>query len=265
MPTADGAFVMAQVERVYDLLEGISLELEGRSPGGPALLRVGSREMITNYLLAPSLRAFRAKYPDTRFGVHELGAREMADALKKDWIDFAFYYHGEIPDPEIEVRRLGALRSHLYASRRLLARGRVPKTLEDALKLPFIAPRYFRADPSQPSVDGFPDQRWPRDVRFEAEFLETHRRFVLDGLAAAVLPDFSIRDERRRGLLVELPGPPLGREIYFLKRRGRPLRSAWASSSRPWSARSRSCAEEAGYSMPHYARPNRLALSMPLC
>ncbi|MDE2238267.1 MAG: hypothetical protein KGK30_10275, partial [Elusimicrobia bacterium] len=136
MPTADGAFVMAQVERVYDLLEGISLELEGRSPGGPALLRVGSREMITNYLLAPSLRAFRAKYPDTRFGVHELGAREMADALKKDWIDFAFYYHGEIPDPEIEVRRLGALRSHLYASRRLLARGRVPKTLEDALKLP---------------------------------------------------------------------------------------------------------------------------------
>ncbi|MDE2492058.1 MAG: hypothetical protein KGM24_14515 [Elusimicrobia bacterium] len=62
-----------------------------------------------------------------------------------------------------------------------------------------------------------------RYVRFEAEFLETHRRFVLDGLAAAVLPDFTIREERRRGLVVELPGPPLGREIYFLKRRGRPL------------------------------------------
>jgi DNA-binding transcriptional LysR family regulator len=221
--TADGVFMKAQVERIYDLVEGIEVHLAGKTPGGPAYLRVGSREMITNYLLAPSLRAFREKYPRTRFGVHELGPREMAEALKRDWIDFALYYHGEIPDHDIEVRKLGSLRSHAYAAKSLLPRGRAPEKAEDALKLPFVAPRYFRADPSEPSVDGFPDQRLPRDIRFEAEFLETHRRFVLDGLAAAVLPDFTIRDEWRRGRVVRLPGPPLGREIYFLKRRGRPL------------------------------------------
>lgn len=221
--TADGAFLKAQVERVYDLVEGVRVEFAGRAPGGPALLRVGSREMITNYLVAPSLLEFRGRHPETRFGLHELGRRETADALKKDWIDFAFDYHGEVPDPEIETRRLGALRSHVYASRSLLPGGRVPSAVEGVLKLPFVAPRYFRADPSEPSVDGFPDQRLPRDVRYEAEFLETHRRFVLDGVAAAVLPDFTIREEWRRGRVVRLPGPPLGREIHFLKRRGRPL------------------------------------------
>lgn len=221
--TADGAYLKAQVERVYDLLEESRLQLAGGEHVGPAFLRVGSREMITNYLLAPALRAFRARFPDTRFGVHELGPREMADALKKDWIDFAFYYHGEIPDHDIETRRLGALRSHVYAARSLLPKGRVPSSVEEVLELPFVAPRYFRADPAEPSVDGFPDQRLPRDVRFEAEFLETHRRFVLDGLAAAVLPDFVVAEEEKSGRVVRLPGPRLGREIWFLKRRGRPL------------------------------------------
>jgi DNA-binding transcriptional LysR family regulator len=221
--TADGAYLKTQVERVYDLLEESRLQLEGAATGGPAFLRVGSREMITNYLLAPALRAFRGAYPETRFGFHELGPREMAEALKKDWIDFAFYYHGEVPDHDIETRRVGELRSHVYAARRLLPRGRAPATVEETLKLPFVAPRYFRADPAEPSVDGFPDQRLPRDVRFEAEFLETHRRFVLDGLAAAVLPDFVVAEEQKAGRVVRLPGPKLGREIWFLKRRGRPL------------------------------------------
>lgn len=221
--TADGAYLKTQVERVYDLVEETRLQLEGAAPGGPAFLRVGSREMITNYLLAPALRSFRAAHPETRFGFHELGPREMADALKKDWIDFAFYYHGEVPDHDIETRRVGELRSHVYAAKSLLPKGKVPATAEAVLKLPFVAPRYFRADPSEPSVDGFPDQRLPRDVRFEAEFLETHRRFVLDGLAAAVLPDFVVAEEEKAGRVVRLPGPKLGREIWFLKRRGRPL------------------------------------------
>lgn len=196
--TAEGEVLRAAAERSFDILEQARLEVQGHA--APAMLRIGSREMITNYLLAPSLRAF----PGTRFGLYELSPRAMADALHKDQIDFAFYYHGEIPDPALEIRRLGFLRSHVYA--------RKPG-------LPFIAPRYFGADPSEPSMDGYPDQKLPRDIRFEGEFLETHRRFVLDGLASAVLPDFVVRGER----LLKLKGPPLGREIYFIKRRARPL------------------------------------------
>jgi DNA-binding transcriptional LysR family regulator len=197
--TAEGEVLRAFVEKAFDTLEQAKLELEGRS-AVPALLRIGSREMITNYLLGPSIKAF----PKTRFGLHELSPRGMAEALHKDQIDFAFYYHGEIPDSELEIRKLGFLRSHIYAKRP---------------GLPFIAPRYFGADPSEPSMDGYPDQKLPREIRFEGEFLETHRRFVLDGLAAAVLPDFVVKGER----LLKLKGPPLGREIYFIKRRARPL------------------------------------------
>lgn len=221
--TGDGERLKAHAEKVFDQLERARLEFEESGREDPARLRIGSREMITNYLLTPSLLAFRKKHPATRFGVYELGPREMAAALKKDLIDFAFFYHGEIPDPALEIRKLGFLPSHVYAAPSLLPGGRAPKTFEEVCRLPFVAPRYFQADPAEPSLDGFPDQKSPRHIQYEGEFLETHRRYVLDGLAAAVLPDFVIREEWRRGEVARLKGPPLGREIHFLKRRSRPL------------------------------------------
>jgi DNA-binding transcriptional LysR family regulator len=220
--TQAGERLKAHAERVYDEIEAARLDLRGEA-GSPAMLKIGSREMITNYLLGPSLLEFRQKHPATRFGVYELGPREMAAALRKNQIDFGFYYSSEIPDPALEIRRLGRLDSHVYAAPSLWDGAKTPKTFEDVRRLPFIAPRYFGADPAEPSLDGFPDQESPRRIQYEGEFLETHRRYALDGIAAAVLPDFTVKREWKAGLLARLPGPELGREIYFLKRRGRPL------------------------------------------
>lgn len=223
--TADGERMLARVEQVHDILEGLRLEFEGLSAGDPASLRVGSREMITNYLLGPSLLAFRRKHPATRFGLYELSPRQMADALRKDLIDFAFYY-SDLPDPALEVRKLGFLPSHVYASPELWKGARAPRGFSETCRLPFVAPRYFQADPTEPSPDGFPDRDHPRNILYEAELLETHRRFALDGVAAAVLPDFVMSEDRKAGRVVRCPGPPLGREIYFIKRKTRPLPKA---------------------------------------
>lgn len=224
--TLDGERLKVHAERVFDALETAELELRGKA-AAPAMILIGSREMITNYLLGPSLIAFRKEHPVARFGIYELGPRAMIDALNKDQIDFAFHYTSKISDPALEIKLLGRLTSHVYASRAFL-RGGHPRTFAETCRLPFIAPRYFGADPTEPSVDGFPDHKNPRLIQYEGEFLETHRRFVLDGIAAAVLPDFVVRQEWRAGQVIRLPGPPLGREIYFVKRRQRTLPPAVA-------------------------------------
>ena len=210
--TADGELLKARAERVFDDLERAELDLH-RGAGPAEVLRIGSREMITNYLLPGPLHAFEKKHPGTRFGLYELGPRELAEALKRDQVDFGFFY-APIPDPGLEGVHLGRVRSHVYAAKRLAG------TLGD---LPFIAPRYFGSDAAAPSIDGYPDETHPRRILYEGEFLETHRRFVVEGLAAAVLPDFVIREEFRAGKVRRLKGPHLGREIYFFKRTGRPL------------------------------------------
>jgi len=223
--TAEGRLLKDRAEAIYDAIEGAKLALTGQAPQDVSFLKIGSREMITDYLLPQPLLTFRARHPKTRFAFYELDPAGMADALKKDQVDFGLYY-ADIQDPALESRHLGRLISHIYAAKKLFPGRRPPKSLRELLKCPFIAPRYFRADPTLPSVDGFPDARLPRNIQYEAEFLETHHRFVLDGLAAAVLPDMVMKDAWRAGAVLRFAGPPLSREIYFFKRRGRALPAA---------------------------------------
>lgn len=220
--TSAGEFLKGQAEKVFDTIERARMELEGTEAQAPSMLRIGSREMITNYLLPRVLQELASQYAHVRFGLYELNPRQLVDALKKDQIDFGFYY-SDIPDPSIEARPMGKLRSHIYAARCILPKGLPTLDFRKILHCPFIAPRYFQADPIQQSVDGFPDSKHPRNIRYEAEFMETHRRFVLDGIAIAVLPDLVIQREWKAGKVVQLNGPPIFREIYFFKRRGRHL------------------------------------------
>ncbi len=222
--TPEGLILKERAERIYDQIEKARGDLAGEA-GSVPLLRVGSREMITDYLLPGPLLEFGRRHPETRFGLHELAPEATAEALKKDQLDFALHY-SDLPDPALEARSLGRLTSSVYGSSRAWPAARRPKSLRELLEFPFVAPRYFRADPSRPSLDGFPDRTHPRNIRYEAEFLETHRRFVLDGLAFAVLPDLVIAEELRRGSVFRCPGPRIFREIFFLKRRERPLPKA---------------------------------------
>lgn len=219
--TAEGTALLARAERVFDEVEAAARELEG-AEAGPLDLRLAVREMVTHYLLPPILAEVERTRPGTRFGLHELEPRAMVEALLKDAVDCGYYY-APIPAEGLESSFLGRMSSHVYAAPSLLRRLGRPKTPAQTLQFPFVAPRYFGADPAAPSADGFPDARLPRQIRYRAELLETHRRLALEGLCAAVLPDGVVAEERGRGRLVRLPGPPLGRELYFFKRKGRSL------------------------------------------
>jgi len=219
--TAEGEALKARAERVFDEVEIAERELAGAA-APPAELRVVAREMITNYLLPPVLAEVERRRPGTRFGLHALDPRAMAGALAKDRADVGYWY-APIVDERLESARLGRISSRVYAAPSLLRRRGAPRTPAQTLRLPFVAPRPFEDDPDVPSADGFPDARLRREIRYRAELFETHRRFALAGLCAAVLPDGAVADDAARGRLVALPGPPLGREIHFFKRKGRAL------------------------------------------
>ncbi|MDE2314161.1 MAG: LysR family transcriptional regulator, partial [Elusimicrobia bacterium] len=56
--TAEGALLKTRVEKIYDAVEEARRAVSGEPDESPALLRVGSREMITNYVLPAPLRQF---------------------------------------------------------------------------------------------------------------------------------------------------------------------------------------------------------------
>jgi DNA-binding transcriptional LysR family regulator len=222
--SAEGAALKLRAERIFDEVSAAERDLAGEAPEAAAL-RLVVREMITNHLLPPVLAELEKRRPGTRVGLHALDPKAMTDALLKDRADFGYWY-APIADDGLTSVLLGRIRSRVYASPSLLRRLGRPRTPAQTLRLPFVAPRPFEEDASVPSADGFPEGSLRRDVRYRAELFETHRVFALSGLCAAVLPDGAVEDESRRGLLVALPGPRLGREIYFFKRKGRVLPAA---------------------------------------
>lgn len=223
-PTKAGEALKVRAERVFDEVERARLELS-EEDAAPELLRLGSREMITNYLLPGPLARFQEAFPRTRFEAYDLEPDLIAEALEKDQLDLGFYY-AELPDPALECRFLGRLRSRVYASKGYLRRRGAIRSLRDTLRQPFVAPRAFGGDPALPRADGFPDRRYPRLIQYEAESLEAHRRFVLGGLCVGVLPELVMEG---RSDVVAVAGPPLHRDIYALSRRGRALPKPVAS------------------------------------
>lgn len=209
--TVFGESLKVRAARIFDEVEGARLELDGDAQS-PASLRIASREMITNYLLPGPLGEFKTRHPATRFGIFELEPEALSEALKKDQVDFGFQYTN-VEDPAIESHSLGRLRSHVYAAKKFSGRA-------------FVAPRPFRPAPGAASADGYPDRGHPREIQYEAEFLESHRRFVLQGLCVGVLPDLVMADDLRRGLVSVRKSPPIHREIFWFKRRDRALPKA---------------------------------------
>ena len=222
--TAEGEALKLRAERIFDEVSAAESDLAGAAPE-PAELRLVVREMITNHLLPPVLAELEKSRPGTRVGLHALDPKAMTDALLKDRADFGYWY-APIADDGLSSVLLGRIRSRVYAAPSLLRRYGCPRTAAQTLRLPFVAPRPFEEDPAVPSPDGFPDARLRRDIRYRAELFETHRVFALAGLCAAVLPDGAVESERKRGSLIPLPGPSLGREVYFFKRKGRVLPAA---------------------------------------
>lgn len=218
---AEGAALKAHAQRVFDEVAAAEAAL-GAGPVRPPELRLAVREMVTHYLLPLALAEQERRRPGTRFSLHELEPGKMSDAVLKDRVDCGYYY-APVAREGLAQHRLGRLSSHVYAAPALLKRLGRPSTPAQTVRLPFVAPRPFEEDPSAPSADGFPDDRLRRDIRYRAEFLETHRRLALAGLCAAVLPDGVALEDVRRGRLARLPGPRLGRELYAFTRDGRPL------------------------------------------
>ena len=223
--TGAGESLKSPAERIFDQIEQAELDLKGDAPEAAIVLRLAGREMTTNYLLPGPLARISRRFPNARFAIHELPTASWVEALKKDQVDLGFYYKA-IPDPALEAVRLGRTRFRIYGSRALWPRGARPASLAAVLRLPFVVPRPLNADPEAPNLDGFPDNRHRRIIRYESESLETNRKFILKGLAVGILPELAVSPEDEKSGLARLPGPSVERDLYVFKRRGRPLPAA---------------------------------------
>lgn len=143
--TPDGALYYERASRLLaelDELEG-SLNRQGRAPHGK--LRVDLPGTLGRTMLIPALPDFYARYPDIQL---ELGVSDRPVDLLAERVDCVLR-GGEISDPTLVARRIGAFELIVCATPRYLARHGQPTHPAQLNEARFPVVQYFSARTGQ--------------------------------------------------------------------------------------------------------------------
>ncbi len=182
--TPDGALYYERASRLLaelDELEG-SLNRQGRAPHGK--LRVDLPGTIGRTMIIPALPDFYARYPDIQL---ELGVSDRPVDLLAERVDCVLR-GGEISDPTLVARRIGAFELLVCATPRYLERHGTPTHPAQLNEARFPVVQYFSARTGQVIPDTLRRGDEVVEVRGQA------RLAVNDGDAymAAALADLGV-------------------------------------------------------------------------
>lgn len=219
IPQGRGILLTDKARELVPGLQDIVRKLESLvRPEAPSQekLRIATFEVFSTHFMAELLPKM---FPDKDVLLLEKIPGKMEAAVADGLVDFALTYN-PVPRPELDFLKIQKIEMGIFGKKNLL-----PKKFEE---LPFVIPvSQVEGSPSKVrGLDGWPDDRFPRKIRYEVELMESAMGLCRRGVAAAYLPRFivslhnkMVRPEYR---LNELPFPPKlksGGEFVFLVKR----------------------------------------------
>lgn len=226
--THEGHVALDRCRRVLADVEAMGAELKGASqrPAGP--LRIGAMEVFSMELLPLALAEVVAEHPEVVPHAYEMIPQKMSERLVAGELDVGFTI-GAGAMPGIERRPLGSSRGVLVCGREhaLYSKGRV--TARALATHPSVVPRFFGLE-HLPSLDQFPDDRFPRHIGATIELLAMGVELVVSGAYLGYFPEISVRGHLRAKRLRALRGLPgiAPFELHALSRAGARLTPAAA-------------------------------------
>lgn len=183
-------------------------------------LKIGTFEVFSTHLLgAVWTKYFKSELMD----LYEMLPGHLEKALLEGKIDLAITYD-PIPMSGVEFIKIGKIEMGIFA--------RSHHFSEMAISdIPFVAPiTPIEGIPSSiHGLDGWPDDKFRRNVRFRVDMLESGLALARSGQAAIFLPKFLVKHHNRMvqsGFqLTERKLPqgmkPVQRSVYLMKRKSR--------------------------------------------
>ncbi|MEZ4749057.1 MAG: LysR family transcriptional regulator [Bdellovibrionota bacterium] len=217
MLTDRGRELARKASPLLETLERLSEDLRAhRETESP--VRIGSFEVFTTYFTGVLAKEFLQDVP---LLVRELVPGEMERALEEHEVDLGITYV-PIPSQNLDFLKVTALEMGLYSKKGQFSG--VPFE-----KIPFAIPAHpVEGAPNKvKGLDGWPEDRVPRYVRYRVDMMETAMELCRQGLAASYLPRFVVelhnRTTRREFCLESMPLPPKLNDtkhaVYLVKRK----------------------------------------------
>ncbi|MGZ3808706.1 MAG: LysR family transcriptional regulator [Bacteriovorax sp.] len=181
------------------------------------VIRLGSMEVFTTYFLA---KFIEREESDLKLRVHYLTPGKIEDSLKLREVDLGITYI-RLPEEGLNYLKIGEFQMKVFGQKSMGL-----KKFED---LPFAVPITGINTPtvSLRSLDGWPCEEFPRQVKYELELLETALQFARLGRAVVYCPDFIVKFQNEclpQTLRLHEITPPAGFKpktlpIYLVRRK----------------------------------------------
>lgn len=147
-------------------------------------VRIGTFEVFSTYISADIVRCLPT---NAEIVFEELFPGFLEDALVQEHVDIGITYI-PIPRAALEHIEIAKIRMGVFGNATMLEQ---KLAFSD---LPFVVPTSSVEGPNKVrGLDGWPDDRIPRSVRFAVTLMETAIALVRQGLAVAYLPEFIVK------------------------------------------------------------------------
>jgi len=196
--TPEGALFLERCRRIFGEVEAAELELAETQGAPRGKLRVSMP--LAGMLMMPALSAFMRAYPEIRLEI------DFSDRLV-DIIDEGFdavVRAGGMGDSRLMVRSLGTFRLQLVGAPAYFARRGTPQKPDDLLSHACLLHRYA----TNGKLERWPLRRGRKDIDIDlpqtavVSTIEPLIYMAEQGLGIACLPDFAIRRQLEKGILV---------------------------------------------------------------
>ncbi|MGE0550713.1 MAG: LysR family transcriptional regulator [Kofleriaceae bacterium] len=226
--TPAGQVALERCRRVLAELDDLDADLVTAAGRPTGTLRVAAMEVFSIDVLPIAVAQLVAAHPAVTPLCYEMIPQRMTQRLLDGELDVGFTI-GSLPREGIELHELGTSPGVLVCGKThpLRARGRVSSN--DLQRYPSVVPRFFGAE-HLPSLDQFPEARYPRRVGATIELLQMGVELVVEGGYLGYFPEISVRRNLASKRLHALNGlagrPPF--HLHALSRAAVPLKPAAA-------------------------------------
>lgn len=220
VPEGRGIVLTDEARALVPRLEDIIGRIDRLTAGDEVVeerIRIATFEVFSTYFMEELLPEY---FPDRKVLLLEMTPGKMEAAVSSGVVDYALTYN-PIPSPGIDILKIQKIEMGIFGRKNLLQK--------ELSELPFVVPvAPVEGSPSKVrGLDGWPDDRLPRLVKYQVELMESAMGLCRRGLAVAYLPKFvvSLHNEKVKAefRLDEYPGKLKvkggGDFIYLVKRK----------------------------------------------
>ena len=212
--TAKGDQVFEKCKRIFAEIDGLKLslgEINGECSGP---LTIAAAEPITSHLLPKILGEYHQLFPKVYPSLYSGIASMLLESIIKGNIEMGLFFHMPELSEKLVLDRYYTIPFRFVIKKEFRTKKSVLESFIGSREIDDMDNRKF------PTLQKLKKIYPAASIKFSSNNLTAHKEMVLNGLGVAILPEFLLRDELEKKILVDvLPHEIFQFQLKVIKRK----------------------------------------------